>query len=230
MEEQEKALQPTEENDSENIKPSSSLNSPTVQTEITTYPRPITSGFDNPILRCSMPECRFYCRTHVLYDSHIENIHLCDQCGYYVNCKHEHRCQYPAERRGHVDAGMQLDLSNFQEISRSHLGVIIHYGYQHPLETEDLETAFTITFSAVEKLFTELLNIHGNLRVEMTVGVTMERDLVLNEGEISTKTAFIYFKSKNHDLYDRTAIEDLVWECASEILLQKENFTENGSN
>ncbi|CAG7673134.1 unnamed protein product, partial [Allacma fusca] len=48
MEEQEQALQPTEENDSESITPSSSLNSLTVQTEITTYPRPITSGFDKP--------------------------------------------------------------------------------------------------------------------------------------------------------------------------------------
>ncbi|CAG7822578.1 unnamed protein product, partial [Allacma fusca] len=128
MEKQEQALQPTEENDSESITPSSSLNSPTVQTEITTYTRPITSGFDKP----------------------------------------------------------------------------------HPLETEDLETAFTITFSAAEKLLTELLNIHGNLRVEVTVGVTMEMDLVLNEEEISTKTAAIYLKSKNHDLYGRTGIEDLV--------------------
>ncbi|CAG7733689.1 unnamed protein product, partial [Allacma fusca] len=52
MEEQEHTLEPTEEQNSESVPPaaSSSLNTRTVKTEITVYPRPITSGFDNPLL------------------------------------------------------------------------------------------------------------------------------------------------------------------------------------
>ncbi|CAG7646114.1 unnamed protein product, partial [Allacma fusca] len=50
MEAQEQTLQPTDDRNSESVTASSSsaLNSRPVQSEITTYPRPITSGFNNP--------------------------------------------------------------------------------------------------------------------------------------------------------------------------------------
>ncbi|CAG7723839.1 unnamed protein product, partial [Allacma fusca] len=57
------------------------------------------------------------------------------------------------------------------------------------------------------------------MRVELSTSVLMEKDITLgDDGELSTKSAMIYFKSGNHDLFDSTGIETLVWRGAGEVV------------
>ncbi|CAG7731714.1 unnamed protein product [Allacma fusca] len=108
--------------------------------------------------------------------------------------------------------------------------LIVHYAYRHLIDTRDVETAFKETYPALETLLTELLVIHGNMRVQLSITVLMEKDITLDDdGEVTIKSAMIYFKSANHDLFDSTGIETLVWLCVGEIVDKLETFVQNGS-
>ncbi|CAG7817792.1 unnamed protein product [Allacma fusca] len=135
----------------------------------------MTTGFTNPILRCPMPECPFNCRNHIQYESHVEDIHLFEHCGQYCSQKMDHRCQHSGERLGHVDGRHPVDLRNFAELSRSHLGVIVHYAYRHELNTDDLETAFTLSYNDLASFLAQIVSIYGNIRIEISVSLQMEK-------------------------------------------------------
>ncbi|CAG7825434.1 unnamed protein product [Allacma fusca] len=53
----------------------------------------------------------------------------------------------------------------------------------------------------------------------------MGKDIALDDdGEVNTKSDMIYFKSENHDLFDSTGIEILVWQCVGEIFNELETY------
>ncbi|CAG7667420.1 unnamed protein product [Allacma fusca] len=140
-----------------------------------------------------------------------------------------HQCQTPGERKGYVDAGAHLDLTDFYEYSRSYGGSMISYKYKHNLSTPDIETTFSEVEPATAKLLKELFDVHLISKVEISIGVQMEKEVVEESGDKGYKQALIYFKSAHHELQTSASITSILLQSASDIIEKKNTFVENGS-
>ncbi|CAG7825076.1 unnamed protein product [Allacma fusca] len=192
-------------------------------------PQPIRSGTNNNVLRCPMVNCPFYCRSYCNYEGHLETRHFCIDCANYMPDSESHECHKPGQRMGYVDAGAKLDLTDFYEYSRSHGGSMISYKYKHSLNKPDIEATFAEVEPATSKLLKELYAIHTLSKVEISIGVQMEKEVIEENGSKGYKQALIYFKSLHHELETPASIHSILLQSASDIIEKKNTFVENGS-
>ncbi|CAG7824185.1 unnamed protein product, partial [Allacma fusca] len=134
------------------------------------------------------------------------------------------------QRTGYVDAGARLDLTNFHEYSRSQGGSMISYKYRHELNTPDIESTFSDVEPAIKKLLNELYAIHTLSKVEISLGIQMEKEIVQESGQIGFKQALIYFKSSHYELQTPESIDSILLKSASDIVEKKNTFLDNGSS
>ena len=71
---------------------------------------------------------------------------------------------------------MPLDLSYFRETERSKRGAVAVYRQRDKFNTKVLADVFALVVDAARELLKQLYNIHSSLKVEIIVGVLMERE------------------------------------------------------
>ena len=147
----------------------------------------------------------------------------------YVSDKRQHRCLTPGQRGGHVDANAEIDLSEFAESSRSHLGIVKVYMYKGEFETPDIEASFTQVNTALVRLLAQLYDIHQTYKVEINVGVKIQKDFTSADG-LYTREDMMYFKSNLEELLDPGEVDTIIKKCADRIITKKNNFLDNSSN
>jgi len=171
-----------------------------------------------------MSPCPFYCRAHVSYDAHIENIHFCEHCALYCTNKQLHRCQRPSQRGGHVDHGKpKVDQTIFKELTRSHLGAMITYQYLPEEIFQDVSSIYTFLEPAIKKLLSQLLQIYTGMTVRVRIPIVLENS---ERNLIET----CYFYSNDHDLFNTSSINDILYQTAANIIAKLNHFNEHGSS
>ena len=158
----------------------------------------------------------------------MEVCHQCEDCATYVNNLMLHNCPSPGQRGGNIGAGMPLDLTEFAEASRSQRGAVALYRYREEFNTPEVEEAFSQAQDPATRLLTQLYEIHSSMKVEIILGVLMERKQVDDDGNDYYQQEVMYFVSK-HEMHTLFDIELMLLSSASEIFIKLEEFLENSS-
>jgi len=175
-----------------------------------------------------MQGCPFYSRAHTLHRQHVELVHQCEHCALYcVNLRH-HSCPLPNQFGGHVDAQVNMDLSVFKELTRSHRGAMVVYVHEVNEEQRDVQLLFTKIEDTLHRLLSQVLESRPGVVLKIKITVLMENDTIERQnGEAVTNVT--YFYSELHSISSESVIEDTVLMCASEIIEKVNLFVENGS-
>ena len=176
-----------------------------------------------------MPLCSCVCYTYVAYNSHVEICHQCIDCAVYVNNLLRHACPQRGQGLGQIGAGQPLDLSDFAEVSRSQRGAVALYRYRGELDTKLVDEVFATVEQAASKLLTELYTIHNSMKIEVILGVLMERKQKDEDGHEYFQQEVMYFVSK-HEMLSLNDIDQMLLSSASEIFVKLEEFLENASD
>ncbi|CAG7830540.1 unnamed protein product [Allacma fusca] len=166
---------------------------------------------------------------HYNFDVHLETQHFCMDCAAYCNNLQNHVCPSPAARMGHVDAGRELDLSHFSELSRSRGGMVLMYKYNKNVDSLDIEDVFTKLNKVLTNFLEQLFEIHQHSKVEIGIGIQMRKEIQDDEMNRAFKKTIIYFKSSYYELQNKYQIRDILLKSASDIVTRKNVFMENGS-
>lgn len=169
------------------------------------------------MLYCPLPDCIHYSYTYVSFEEHIET-HYCQNCGVFANFLRLHSCNL--QRGGHVDAEHELDLTDFAESSRAHMGTLVTYRYRADFTTDDIETAFEIVNDALVKLLSQLLVIHESFKVEFNVGLMIEKEFII-EDESVVRAEEVYFKSNLLELLNEGEISDVIKKALDSIVQKR---------
>ena len=159
----------------------------------------------------------------------MEVCHQCEDCAIFVNNLMLHNCPTPGQRGGHIGAAMPLDLSEFAESSRSQRGAVALYRYRGELNTPEVDEAFTQVQDSAVRLLSQLYEIHSSMKVEVILGVLMERKQTDDDGNDYFQQEVMYFVSK-HEMHALADIELMLLSSASEIFTMLEEFLENSSD
>jgi hypothetical protein len=200
------------------------LNNSSIYRERSTFPHPTDYQGNRKILKCSMSNCFFRCRTHVCYDAHVESTHFCEHCCLYCTNVQHHRCDQPNQRGGHVDEGRPtIDQSVFKEVTRTHLGAMVTYQYLPEVIFQDVDSIFDHLEKPLTKLFEQCLEIYVGLTVKLKL------TMVLENSEYD-KVETTYITSQHHDLHQKEEILELIIESAMEIITKLDRYNKRGSN
>ena len=180
------------------------------------------------MLQCSIPLCEFICYNHVAYNSHVELCHQCIDCEVYVNKLRRHACPQLGQCRGQIGTGQPLDLSDFAEVKKSRKGDVSLYRYEKELNTKLVDEVFATVEQPATKLLYQLYDIHKAMRVEVILGVLMERQQTDEDGNVYFQEETMYFVSQ-HEMHNLNGIGLILLSSASEIFVQLEEFLENAS-
>ena len=123
---------------------------------------------------------------------------------------------------------MPLDLTHFRETARSQRGAVVVYRYRHEFNTKLVAEVFTFVVDAAKELLTQLYNIHSSMRVEIIVGVLMEREQTDEDGNTYMQEDVMYFVSK-HEMHSLVKLETIFASSASEVETKLEEFLLNSS-
>ena len=197
---------------------------PNLYIEQTNFPKHRPYRNNPRILACSMSDCIFFCRTHVSYDAHIENIHMCEDCSLYCSDLERHLCKKPNQRGGHIDRGQtsRIDTSVFKELTRSHMGAMVTYQYLPDKIFQDIETIFTFVEEPLEKLLEKCLEVYTSLTCRIRLSMVLENDQY-------DKIEPVYRSSEFHNIEYPQQIQSILYESADEIIEKLNRFNEHGS-
>lgn len=123
---------------------------------------------------------------------------------------------------------MPLDLTEFAETSRSQRGAVVVYRYRKAFNTLLVEEAFGIVEESATHLLTQLYEIHSSMKVEIILGLLMERKQIDEQGNEYFQQQVMYFVSK-HEMNTVYDIDFMLLSSASEIYTKLEEFLENSS-
>ena len=95
---------------------------------------------------------------------------------------------------------MPLDLTHFRETARSQRGAVVVYRYGEEFYTKLVADVFSLVADAAKELLKQLYDIHSSMKVEIIVGVRMEREQTDEDGNTYMQEDVMYFVSK-HEMH-----------------------------
>ena len=123
---------------------------------------------------------------------------------------------------------MPLDLTHFRETARSQRGAVVVYRYREEFNTKLVADVFSLVADAAKELLKQLYDIHSSMKVEIIVGVLMEREQTDEDGNTYTQQDIMYFVSK-HEMHSLVKLETIFPSSASEVETKLEEFLLNSS-
>ena len=174
-----------------------------------------------------MSGCPFLTRMYRLYNSHVEEIHLCQACESYCTNRQSHQCQ---GQTGGAESAQLIDTSIFREYQRAHRGALRSYIHELQSSENDVSTVFTNLNPAMVTLLTELLQHFGNLKVIIKIVCIMARQVFDSQGEEDLVEQIAYFSnSVPKALYSSNEIPDVLFSIADEVVEKIAEFISKGS-
>jgi len=176
-----------------------------------------------------MQECPFYTTKHVLHRQHVETVHQCEQCAVYCVVLKNHNCAQQNQQGGHIDAHVNVDLSVFKELTRSHRGAVVVYIYEvEDQHQKDIQMVFNEVDEALQRLLSQVLESRSGAVVKLKITALMKNDS-LEEESGDEVTELAYFYSELHPIVTKEGLKAVIFSCASEIIEKKNDFVEHGS-
>ena len=176
-----------------------------------------------------MDGCPFFTRLYRLYNSHVEEIHLCQNCNTFCADRMNHQCQQGGQVGG-APAEHPIDTSTFKEHQRAHRGSLRSYIHELQETDNDLTMVLNSLQPAMVRLLTELLHNYGNLKVIIKVSCIMAKQVFDSQGEEDMIEQIAYFaNSIPKSLFNSSEISDILLSIADEIGEKIADFISKGS-
>lgn len=121
---------------------------------------------------CTVQGCDFQTTRNNILRNHLEQVHLCRDCGYNFLSLPNHVCPLAGQRR--TDQGpTHLDLGEFIEVASAHLGYLKHYRWVVPTNTifDKIDEFYDFLDDRLNDFVTRLVRHYCGLRLTLTLFV-----------------------------------------------------------